>query len=187
VIMHTMLWRRLDQPGHDCARLVLHDTQWHLTGTAVFVESQQPCRLDYRVVCDASWRTLSGSVAGWLGNRAISVEIRADGDRRWRLNDGDCPAVRDCLDLDLAFTPATNLLPIRRLALSIGEEAAVRSAWLSFPTLALEPLDQVYRRKHGAAYAYESDHGRFSTELQVNGHGFVTRYPNLWEAEAALS
>ncbi len=183
----AMLWRRLDQPGHDCARLVFHDAQWHLTGTAVFVESQQPCRLDYRVICDASWRTLSGSVAGWLGNRAISVELRVDGAGRWRLNDADCPGVTDCLDLDLAFTPATNLLPIRRLALSIGEEAAVRSAWFSFPTLALEPLDQVYRRIQGATYAYESDGGRFSTELEVNGHGFVTRYANQWEAEATPS
>ena len=185
--MHAMLWRRLDPPGHDCARLVFHDAQWHLTGTAVFVESQQPCRLDYRVVCDASWRSLCGSVAGWLGTRAIGVEIRTDGDGHWRLNDADCPAVTGCLDLDLAFTPATNLLPIRRLALSIGEEAAVRSAWLSFPALVLAPLDQVYRRTEETTYAYESDGGSFSTGLRVNGHGFVTRYPGLWEAEATPS
>lgn len=185
--IHTVLWRRLDQPGHDCARLVFHDAQWHLTGTAVFAESRQPCRLDYRVVCDGSWRTLSGSVAGWRGNQAISVELRVDGARRWRLNEADCPGVTGCLDLDLAFTPATNLLPIRRLALSIGEEAAVRSAWLAFPALVLEPLDQVYRRRDGAIYAYESDAGRFSVELQVNSHGFVTRYPHRWEGEAAPS
>jgi Uncharacterized protein conserved in bacteria len=106
------------------------------------------------------------------------------GPGRWRLNDADCPAVTGCLDLDLSFTPATNLLPIRRLALPIGETAAVRSAWLTFPALTLEPLDQVYRRTHATTYAYESDGGSFSTELEVNGDGFVTRYPNLWEAEA---
>jgi hypothetical protein len=180
----AMLWRRLDQPGHDSARLFFHDTQWHLTGTAVFVESAQPCRLDYRVVCDASWRTLAASVAGWLGHRAISIELRADGAGRWQLNDADCPAVAGCLDVDLSFTPATNLLPIRRLALPVGEKAAVRSAWLTFPALTLEPLDQLYRRTHVTTYAYESNGGSFSTELEVNGDGFVTFYPNLWEAEA---
>ena len=44
--MPAMLWRRLDQPGHDAVRLVFHDAQWHLTGTAVFVEALEPCRLD---------------------------------------------------------------------------------------------------------------------------------------------
>jgi uncharacterized protein len=183
--MPAMLWRRLDQPGHDSARLVFHDAQWHLTGTAVFVESEEPCRLDYRVVCDASWRSMAASMAGWLGNRAISIELRADGAGRWQLNDADCPAVAGCLDLDLSFTPATNLLPIRRLALPIGEKAAVRSAWLTFPALTLEPLDQEYRRTHVTTYAYESNGGSFSTELEVNGDGFVTFYPNLWEAEGA--
>jgi uncharacterized protein len=185
--MTAILWRRLDEPGHDSARLVFHDGQWHLTGTAVFVEAREPCRLDYRVVCDASWRTMAASVAGWLGNRAISIELRADSAGHWHLNDADCPAVAGCLDVDLSFTPATNLLPIRRLALPIGEKAAVRSAWLTFPALTLEPLDQLYRRTHVSTYAYESNRGSFSTELEVNGDGFVTVYPNLWEAEATTA
>ena len=185
--MRSVLWRRLDQPGHDCARLVLHDSQWHLTGTAVFVELEHACRLDYRVVCDASWRTLSASVAGWLGHRAISVELRTDGRGRWRLNEVDWPAVTGCLDVDLGFTPATNMLPIRRLALPVGAEAPVRAAWLGFPALTLEPLDQVYRRRGETVYAYESDGGSFSAELRVDGDGFVTLYPELWEAERASS
>jgi hypothetical protein len=183
-MIDTILWRRLDAPGHDSARLFFHDSQWHLTGTAVFMEAQQPCRLDYRVVCDESWRALSGSVIGWLGSRAINVEFLADAAHRWRLNEAECPAVTDCVDLDLAFTPATNMLPIRRLKLPIGQAATVRAAWLSFPDLVLKPLDQVYRRKDVAIYAYESDGGRFSTELQVNAAGFVTLYPDLWQAEA---
>jgi hypothetical protein len=179
----TILWRRLDQAGHDCARLVLHDAQWHLTGTAVFTEAGQPCRLDYRVVCDHAWRTLSGSVAGWWGDRAIGVEVRCDAERRWSLNDVPCLAVAGCLDIDLGFTPATNLLPIRRLGLALGQSAEVRAAWLSFPALTLELLEQVYRRTSEATYAYASDGGRFTAELSVSGDGFVTRYPGLWEAE----
>lgn len=180
----TILWRRLDRAGHDCARLVLHDAQWHLTGTAVFVEAGQPCRLDYRVVCDHAWGTLSGSVAGWWGDRAISVEIRRDAERGWRLNDTMAPAVAGCTDLDLGFTPATNLLPIRRLRLAPGASAAVRAAWLGFPALTLEPLEQSYWRTDEAIYVYESAGGSFTAELHVNADGFVTRYPGLWESES---
>jgi hypothetical protein len=185
VTIPTILWRRLDQPGHDSARLFFHDAQWHLAGTAVFMESRQPCRLDYRVVCDASWRTVSGSVTGWWGDRAVSVEVRADSARRWWCNDVLCHVVAGCVDLDLGFTPATNLLPIRRLALPVGGSASARAAWLGFPSLALTPLDQTYRRTGEATYAYQSDGGRFSAELSVNDHGFVIGYPELWEAEAA--
>jgi hypothetical protein len=50
-----------------------------------------------------------------------------------------------CIDLDLNFSPSTNLLPLMDLGLAIGQEATIRAAWLRFPRFALEPLDQVYR------------------------------------------
>ena len=77
-MIDTILRRRLDAPGHDSARLFFHDSQWHLTGTAVFTEAQRPCRLDYRVVCDESWQTPSGAVSGWPGIRAINLELRVN-------------------------------------------------------------------------------------------------------------
>lgn len=72
---HSILWRRLDRPGHESLRLVALDPGWHLTGTAVFAHQGQPCRLDYLVVCDAGWRTVRGRVAGWLGDRTVELEI----------------------------------------------------------------------------------------------------------------
>lgn len=89
-----------------------------------------------------------------------------------------------CSDLDLNFSPSTNLLPIRRLGLAIGQEMAVRAAWLRFPSFTLEPLEQLYRRIDAATYRYESAGGRFVTELQVNAAGFVTHYPDFWQVEA---
>jgi uncharacterized protein len=84
-----------------------------------------------------------------------------------------------CVDLDLAFSPSTNLLPIRRLGLRVGQEAEVRAAWLTFPDLALRPLVHWFRRESGNVYSYRSDTG-FSTRLQVNEEGFVADYPPLW-------
>ncbi len=179
----SVLWRRLDQPGHESARLVLQHPYWHLIGTAVFAHSQQPCRLDYRVVCDSGWHTVSGRVTGWIANETVEIELAVDAARHWRLNGTACPAVAGCVDLDLGFSPSTNLLPIRRLGLAIGQEAEVHAAWLGFPSLTLEPLEQVYRRIDVTTYRYESAGGRFATELQVNAAGLVTRYPNFWQIE----
>jgi len=178
-----ILWRRLDRPGHESARIFSRDSRWHLAGTAVFAHERQPCRLDYLIACDAAWRTVSAKVSGWVGDETIDLTIAVGPDQQWLLNETEYPIVAGCTDLDLNFSPSTNLLPIRRLQLETGQEATVRAAWLRFPSFTLEPLEQVYRRVDGTTYRYESAGGRFVTELKVNEAGFVTLYPGFWEAE----
>ena len=177
----TVLWRRLDTPGHESARLLSKHPYWYLSGTAVFA-TDQPCRLDYLVECNAKWETLSGKVTGWVGERLIEIELTVDTTQRWVLNGEECAQAAGCIDLDLNFSPSTNLLPIRRLGLLPGQEATVRAAWLRFPSFKLEPLEQLYRRIDRDTYRYESAGGRFVADLKVNEVGFVTTYPNLWEA-----
>ena len=70
-----------------------------------------------------------------------------------------------CDDVDFSFTPATNLLPIRRLRLAEGARTGVRAAWLAFPALELEPLEQVYAHLDGGRYRYESE-GGFTADLE---------------------
>jgi hypothetical protein len=181
---HTLFGRRLDLPGHEAIRVAFHEPFWQLGGMAVFAQEGSACRLEYAVACDAAWRTLRASVSGWIGSRRIRVNLVASSDRVWVLNGRTSPEVSGCMDVDLAFTPATNLLAIRRLNLQPGQEATVRAAWLAFPSLTLEPLDQIYRRTGERSYHYEARGGRFVAELEVNAAGFVTRYPGLWEAEA---
>lgn len=180
----SVIWRRLDRQGHESSRLLRHQDFWRLAGTAVFSHEGRACRLDYSVTCDAAWGTRSGRVAGWIGEETIEVEVTVGADRAWRLNRVDCPPVSGCIDLDLNFSPATNLLPIRRLSLPVGESARVRAAWLRFPGFALEPLEQIYYRLDATTYRYESAGGRFAAEVTVDATGFVTRYGDLWEVEA---
>ncbi len=184
MIAHTILWRRLDRPGHEAARLAFEEGAWHLSGTAVFVHEEQPCRLDYAVVCDPAWHTTSARVAGWVGGETVAYEIEVDRARRWWVNGVESPEAAGALDVDLAISPSTNLLPIRRLSLAVGQEEEVRAAWLRFPGFTLERLDQVYRRTGLTTYRYESAGGSFVTDLEVNETGFVTLYPRLWQAEA---
>jgi uncharacterized protein len=179
----TILWRRLDRPGHEAARLVALDSGWHLTGAAVFAHEGHPCSLDYVVACDARWQTVSARVIGWIGGQTINAEVSVDSARQWRLNGTPCPQVHGCVDVDLNFSPSTNLLPIRRLSLGLGEEATVRAAWLRFPGFTLEPLEQLYRRIDEATYRYESAGGRFVVDLHVNASGLVASYPGFWQAE----
>jgi hypothetical protein len=179
----SIIWRRLDVPGHEACRVISNDFGWRLAGTAVFVYSQQPCRLDYSIKCNSNWLTLSATVVGWVGNESVDIEIFRDSEDRWRLNSRDCAEVTGCIDIDLNFSPSTNLLPIRRLNLAVGQAAQVRATWLRFPSFVLEPLDQAYLRLDSTTYRYESADGKFIRHIQVNSNGLVTDYPNFWTLE----
>jgi uncharacterized protein len=183
VMIESILWRGFVLPGHEACRLFSQDSHWYLQGTAVFSHEQRPCRLNYHVICNEAWQTLSAQVEGWRGNTIVDIQIKTDTNGHWWLNEVEQPDVMGCTDVDLNFSPSTNLLPIRRLNLTVGEAAEVKAAWLRFPSFALEPLPQQYRRLDETMYRYESAGGQFVAELKVNGAGFVIDYPGIWQAE----
>jgi uncharacterized protein len=183
VMTESILWQGFLLPGHEACRLFSQASRWHLEGTAVFSHEQRPCRLDYQVICNDAWHTLSAEVEGWLGDTIVGTQIKTDPTQHWWLNGVEQPDLEGCIDIDLNFSPSTNLLPIRRLNLAIGETAEVNAAWLRFPSFELQLLSQQYRRLDETTYRYESAGGQFVADLKVNRSGFVVEYPGLWRSE----
>jgi hypothetical protein len=179
----SILWQGIVLPGHEACRLFSKDSNWNLEGTAVFSYEQQPCRLTYQIVCDHQWRTLSAKVQGWVGKDSIDVQINTGSSQEWWSNGVEQPQIKGCTDIDLNFSPSTNLLPIRRLNLAIGERAVVKAAWLRFPGFTLELLPQTYQRLDEMTYRYESAGGQFVADLKVDKTGFVLEYPGIWRSE----
>jgi hypothetical protein len=180
----TILWRRLDAPGHEVAQLVRTPAGWRLSGVVLLADDGRPCRLDYRIECDAAWHTERLQLSGHLGSEPVALELTRAADGEWRADGRPVPELRGCVDVDIAFSPSTNLLPIRRLELAVGDSAPVRAAWVRFPALNLEVLEQVYTRLAADTYRYESADGTFRRDLTVNAEGLVTEYPDFWRAEA---
>lgn len=166
----TLLWRRHDEPGMEACRLVRHAGGWRIEGEAVFSNDGIACRASYAVECDDAWHSRSARVSAWIGDESREVT----------LEQGWSPELADCIDVDLQFTPCTNTLPIRRLNLAIGASANVSAAWLRFPSLQLERLEQKYTRLTERTYRYESRGGSFTAELEVDEDGLVVRYGDLW-------
>lgn len=117
---------------------------------------------------------------GFLGSREIVYEIERLADGTWLLNGSAQPEADGLIDVDLNFTPATNLLAIRRLNVSVGTEAVASAAWLTFPEPKLARLDQTYRRLDETRYGYRG-YG-YEDTLDVSPAGFVLHYPRLWKA-----
>ena len=179
----TILWRRLDAPGHDACRLAEGAAGWSLAGATVFRHETTPVWLAYRVECDRTWRTQHARVEGWLGTRRVELDVARSGEGAWILNTEAVPGLATCVDLDLAFTPATNLLPLRRLALAEGQSVDVPAARLDPWSATLELLPQRYERRGPTTYWYEAAAFDYAALLEVAESGFVRHYPELWAAE----
>src|SRR5687767_4129496 len=126
----SILWRRIDSPGHDGCRLEQDARGWRLAGTAVFLHDDQPAQLAYEVTCDPGWRAREGRVDGWVGTRALHVRVAHGPDGAWSFNGAPVSGFDECADIDFGFTPATNLAQLRRVNLAIGQAADVPVAWL---------------------------------------------------------
>jgi uncharacterized protein len=182
-----MRWRRLDVPGREEARIEQTAGGWRLTGQLEIEEATVRAQLMYTIDCERDWRTRRAVVTGSVSGVPIRFEFAADGEGHWTLNGLPLPSVQDALDIDLGFTPATNLLPIRRLDLAVGERADVLTAWLRFPELRVEVLEQWYQREAACVFRYDAlvDGERFHARLDTDEFGCVLIYEGLWEAEVA--
>lgn len=182
-----MRWRRIDVSGREEARVEHTASGWRLTGELEVEEIGLAARFSYVIECDLEWRTRTAVIEGEAAGSPIRIALAADGLGNWSCDGVPVPDVDGALDVDLGFTPATNMLPIRRLALAVGASAPVRSAWFRFPELRLEPLAQTYTREDELAFDYRAlvDGEPFIARLETDVFGRVLRYEGLWEAESA--
>jgi uncharacterized protein len=175
----AVLWQASDGGSEVCV-LERVDRGWRVRGTVLTHESEQPIELRYAVTVDSTWATTDVevlvAVAGSDPRELVEISDVWAGTER-------PPRYRDCVDVDLSFTPATNTLPIRRLGLDIGEEAEIHVAWLVWPELSVERVLQRYARLAEDRYRYTQD--AFEAELTVDRQGLVVDYEGLWHAIAS--
>lgn len=175
------LWRRIDRPGHDTARLTQSGEGWRLEGVASFHENG-PTGLCYELDLAPDFATIGAIVAGHRSGRAFRHEFRRSGGD-WLLDGEVQQGLGDLLHLDFGFTPATNLQQLLHADLAVGEEAEIPAAWFDVGESALVRLPQRYRRIAPDRYHYNSPTAGYEATLEMAASGFVRLYPGLWEME----
>lgn len=176
--MSAVLWQASDG-GSEVCLLKRSGPGWRLTGTVLTHEAEQPIEIRYAVTVDSAWTTTH--VAARV---AIAGSEPRELDQLGALLSATTRPLeyRNCVDVDLSFTPATNTLPIRRLDLRVGDQAEIEVAWLTWPDLDVRPVRQVYARLEENRYRYTQ--GDFTAELVVDEQGLVLDYEGLWHAVA---
>lgn len=199
-----LLWRGLDVWTAESARVEIGADGLRATGTQ-FGAYRLPYRLDYAL--DATGR---GETGGFV-TRHLRVAIAGDGWRRsidllrgddgaWRCDtevDGEPAGVElaapglepattaaldgVALDCDLAFSPLTNLMPIRRHRLDREPgERTLTMAWVLVPDLRVQADEQRYEHLAPERVRFSQPSG-FSADLTLDGDGLVRRYPSIAE------
>jgi uncharacterized protein len=135
--------------------------------------------LYYRVRCDRRWRVNYAFLKVMGGGE---LELHSDGDGHWR----DChglllSAIEGCIDIDIAATPFTNTLPIRRLQLAEGERQPIVVAYIATPDLQVTRVEQAYSCVElNREYRYEGIFRDFAANLKIDDDGLVIDYPTLF-------
>jgi hypothetical protein len=181
----TVLWQGLQSGALDRCRLEAGLDGPRLSGTVLTAEFGTPLDVRYRVEADPDG--LTRRVELELDGGSVRRVLLADAAGRWRWQDGpELPEVAGALDVDLTVTPATNTLPIRRLAAQeVGEAADFQMAWVQFPELSVIPSHQRYERLAADRWRFSS--GTFEAELLVDPEGLVLDYSGLFRSLAYRS
>jgi uncharacterized protein len=180
--MATVLWQDVETGALDRCRLEAGPSGLRLSGTVLTAEFGTP--LDVRYLVEADRDGLTRRVELELDGGATRRVLLADGAGHWAWEGGpELAEVAGSLDVDLTVTPATNTLPIRRLAdLEGGRAADLHMAWVQFPGLEVLPSAQRYERL--AADRWRFSTGEFQADLLVDPDGLVLDYGGLFRSLA---
>ena len=175
------LWTPWEHAGLEHLRLTTGTDRSVADGLVLVVNDAHIYRVTYALRCDAHWRVRELRVAVETGRASTSLRLHADGQGHWTGAGGvPLPALDGCLDVDLAFSPFTNTLPIRRLALTPGASSEIAVVYLTLPDLAPVTDGQRYTCQRRDHYRYDSLDSDFSAELPVDADGLVLDYPGLF-------
>jgi hypothetical protein len=165
---HTVRWAAWE--GDD---LEVTDFRWENEGWTVSGQVSRE-RVQYVVRLSAVWH-----VRQFLLFRDLDdpdLWLATDGTARWgEMNGAHRVELDGCYDIDLACTPFTHSLPIRRLPLLVGDSADLPVVTVDVETLAVQVATHRYTRLDTHRWRFR--HGDDSTEFEVDQHGLLLDLP----------
>jgi hypothetical protein len=187
----TMLtWQADDGHGLEGARLLLGEKGFRALGRMVRADPDGGFTASYRLIVGDDGGLSRLSITSATAKRERHLTINRTDDGVWLLDTGaDGGGTRadfaGAVDVDVAFSPMFNTLPIRRLGLhrEAGEHT-VPMVFVSLPDLEVRSVEQAYRTvselddETGHAIV-EFRSGDFVAELVVDADGVVATYPGL--------
>ncbi len=154
-----------------------------LEGHSTAVEGAVAWSVRYVIDVAADWTTRSAHVACSSSGGTRELRIEGDGAGGWTVDSAPAAELAGCLEVDLEASVCTNLLPVRRLELDVGEQADAPAVYVRAPSLALDRLEQSYTRlddREGRrVYDYRAPRFDFHAQLVFDEDGLLLDYPGI--------
>src|SRR5436853_3866375 len=132
-----ILWQGLITPSMERFIASAAAGGFEFSGLIMQAHKEIPCVVRYAIEVDAAWRTRKVEVEFEDGGQR-RIALATDGEGNWSYDSQRPGQVAGCIDVDLEWSPSTNTLPIRRLALGPGETRSLAAAWVRFPSLEVQ-------------------------------------------------
>jgi len=174
-------WRSVHAPGMEHLRLWQDAETIHCEGVVIGERDGAEFGFFYRLVLDDTWHVRLVEIH--RAGPAPTLIMQSDRHGKWTDNHGLQVDVLDgCLDLDIAATPFTNSIALRRLDLAEGESADVMAAYIRADDFDVHPVAQRYTcLEAGRRYRYEGGVRDVDTVLVLGDDGLVAVYPDRFE------
>jgi uncharacterized protein len=177
-------WRHhTAREGFECVFIHRDDSGHHVEGLTSAVEENEPWAVRYRVSVDERWHVVNADIWGWSVRGERAVRIGTDGRGRWAVDGEEVPWLEGCLDVDLESSACTNMIPVHRLGLGVGNSAKAPAVYVRAFDLSVERLEQWYARTEDLgdrqSYDYSAPRFEFRCRLVYDAAGVVIEYPGL--------
>jgi hypothetical protein len=180
----TAAWRHQGpRDGFEVAYFVAVGRGYRAEGWTTAVEDGVTWAVEYLIDLDEAGATRGARIRGRSAAGSSSVLLEADGAGRWLVDGAPAPHLDGCLDVDLESSAMTNALPARRMSLAPGAGASAPAAYVRAAGLAVERLEQTYRRAPdeagGQRYDYAAPVFGFACRIAYDESGLVLSYPGI--------
>jgi uncharacterized protein len=194
--VRTVAWVKDDPPGTEWCRVELGADSLRARGVAIgFLPVGY--RLDYELETTAGWVTTrfvaTTEGEGWSRRLDLrrtpdgtwDADHAADGELTGAEPGGDMQSLTGADDVDLQYSPLTNLMPARRLGLDqVGASRELTMAWISVPDLAIHADGQRYTivppTADGAPQArFDAVDESFAAVITYDADGLAVDYPGI--------
>lgn len=177
---HRVLWRTWDDAHGQAVTARWENRGWVVQGV---VERE---RVEFVVRVNASWK-----MSQFLLFRDLEqpdLWLGTDGSGRWgEVNGAHRPELDGCLDVELACSPLTASLPIRRLGLGDGQAAEIVVAVVDVETLQVARERREYTRISAGLWTCRDPLRGVCVELPVDEFGLVCDVTGSFRRVAAES
>jgi len=185
-VTRMLAWSGVDARRLEAARVVLGERSIRASGSMVSApgDGTEPFSTSYALTTDetGALSRLTVRTVGVRGEQHVTLSRSEEG--IWLVDHGGGAARTDfggALDVDLAFSPLFNALPVRRLELHrVATEHELPMVFVTLPSLEVNLSRQTYRTVDVGDPAVVNFHtDTFDAQITTDSDGLVLDYPGL--------